>query len=176
MKIQVGPVGQIVKGNVLDVNKEPLERALKDFDHQLYLKWNPKKNNKEGCWELRRRPDAKVPHFVCVYEGNTYCTMEYHESGINHVKDFICLDYKILQWIKTHDTWSQFNYSKDSVDNTNGFIRTMQLREDAKSIENLAKIRAETKYQLMQDRNAMKSYRNLVNSGTNPAEIARHWK
>ena len=36
-------LGRLVVGSVNDCDRAGLERALRDFDKQLYLKWNPKK-------------------------------------------------------------------------------------------------------------------------------------
>lgn len=174
--ITVGPVGKLIHGDVLDVNKKALQERLQDFDHQLYLIWNADKLKGHGCWELRRRPNEKTALHVADYEGASFYELDYLESGNNHVKDFSYLNYGILEWVKTHDMWGRFNYQTGKHENTTSFINRTESAELAKMAADKAATRAQTKYEIMQDRSLIRSYRNHINSGTNPAEIARYWK
>src|ERR1044071_7768295 len=109
-KIWVAPVGKIVTGNVLDCGKQALERKLREYDNQLYVKWNPKKLKGHGCWELRRRPELKSikPGDVSVYAGNTIVFPKYHENGFDsHLKDFAFLNYSMVSWLQANDQWAK---------------------------------------------------------------------
>ena len=109
MKIWVNPTGSTIRGHVLDSALKPLEQRLKDYDPQLYIKWNPKKLHGWGCWELRRKPEQKTvrPEDVVVFQGNTFVCPKYHELNlVDHVMDIPFLNYSIVKKLEKMDTWS----------------------------------------------------------------------
>lgn len=100
-------LGRVVKGSVHDCDKKWLERQLKAYDSQLYIKWNPDKNHGRGIWEIRRRPDRKS----LVWQGSRWFKVEYVENDqIHHVMDSFVLTPRILDKIYEMDTTRHHNY------------------------------------------------------------------
>lgn len=177
----VGPVGKISQGHVMDVNKKAFERALKAYDKQLYVRWNPAKLKGHGCWEIRRAADKKTYRYsqpprrnkigqlvkdgvqgdIYELDGMIIAFPKYHENDVmNHVLDCAFLNYDALRKIKEMDTWNKEHWIHD-IDYLER--KTVQERED-KALEEL-------KYDLRYHRTAMRDYMNMVNSGVNPAEV-----
>lgn len=104
--ILVNNVSKLVSGHVLDCKKESVEAALQFYDKLLYLKWNPKKLQGNGVWELRRRPEHKAIKEVISYEGVNYAVLGYKEyDWVHHVKDFAYINYSILEWVQGADSF-----------------------------------------------------------------------
>src|SRR6185369_13350161 len=99
------PTGSLIIGNTGDCNKGFLERCLKYYDQQLYIKWNPKKRGGWGMWEVRRRPETATNVFQGKLEdGTNVYTYEYKELDlVNHVLDVPVLHYNVLGKIKSMD-------------------------------------------------------------------------
>ena len=117
-KIWVGKTGSVIKGHVLDVSLKPLERKLKDYDSQLYLRWAPKKLKGYGVWEIRRHDNNKTVVDFWEFDagksplGNsgktTIVQIDWHENNIvNHILDAPYLNYGILTKLKEMDTWNK---------------------------------------------------------------------
>ena len=81
-RFEIAPVGKISQGHVLDVAKGPFERALKDYDPLLYVRWNPKKVRGHGCWEIRRKPEMKGVREVVEFQGMSFVVIEHCELDI----------------------------------------------------------------------------------------------
>lgn len=166
--IFLGAVGKLSKGHVLDVRKAPFERALKDYDPQLYVKWNPKKLRGWGCWEIRRKPLAKRPVGIYALEGYSIIRCEYVENDVeNHVLDMAFMNYDQIRKIHSLDTW-----------NKNHWIHQIDYLENKKNKETKAKALDELKYNIKQHKSAFREFSDLVNSGVNPAEVvtATKWE
>lgn len=175
--ITVGPVGKVVEGDVLDCNKANLERALKDYDHQLYLKWNPKKIKGHGCWELRRRPSYKTIKAILELDGKSYILIDYVEHDIvHHVKDMAFLDYRILEWVKDHDLYTQTNFEVGQEHRLNNWSADLDKRGEAARAKIKQDQYKEAMYGLLQNKTAIREYKEAILSGTNPAHIAKYWK
>lgn len=165
MIIHMAPTGRLIQGDVLDCNKDKLESTLKHYDNQLYLKWNPKKRGGWGCWELRRRPETKSLQFAARVGNAVFLKLEYQEMDlIHHVADMPCLNYKILEWLKKHDTWK----SKDWAGDLEYEEAQYRERQERKERENLI-------YNMMQYRSAFREYKELILSGENPHHLAKFW-
>ena len=105
--ILMGPTGSIIKGHVLDVNKKSFTEALRAYDPLLYVKWNPRKLGRHGCWEIRRKPECTTAVDYTEYEGITIFKVDYQEYDlINHVLDCAFLNYDQLRKIKSIDTFA----------------------------------------------------------------------
>ena len=172
--VLVGPTGTVVKGHVLDVNYKAFDRALKLYDPQLYLKWNPKKCRKYGCWEIRRKPDEKTlkPADVYQFEGYTISWPKYHEmSMVNHVLDAAFLNYSILGKLKAMDMWTHKETGYKGKDLT----KTLDYKE-AKYLDKIEdQSLAELKYNLKQIRSELGGYKDFIAHGGNPALLADYW-
>lgn len=174
--IQIGPTGQTVVGDVLDVNKDTLERLCKQVDSRLYIKWNPTKNNGYGLWELRIRPTHKSIIYKVSYQGNTYCILDYKENGFeHHVKDFQYLSYSILDWLRDADQWAMSNYEPDKLLRLQRYLVKMDDAMYAKKDKAKEKAREDMMYQIKQDKGIIKAYQEALLSGINPNELAKVW-
>lgn len=162
---KVGPTGALVQGDVLDVNKHSLELKLKEFDPQLYLKWNPKKRRGMGIWELRRKPEKKTAIYVGEYSGIKLFNVDYLESDlVHHVKDLEYLDYSILNWLKKADTWTIKDYTKN-----------LEQEESDFKDKYLNRAREERLYMMKQERKALNEYKEKILSGVNPNLLGAFW-
>lgn len=161
-------LGRVVEGHVLDCNKKYLERKLVDYDSQLYLKWNPKKNEGNGLWELRRRPNSKVPVPKTEFNGHIYYELEYEENDmIHHVLDLHVLNYKVLTKLKSIDAWENRNYIADR-DNLAEAKLIEQENKYSQTVRELAK----------EHRREFRELQEHVRSGLNPFSFfnGRHKK
>lgn len=169
-RIYLGPCGNLIKGHVLDSARSPLEAKMREYDSQLYVKWNPSKLRGEGLWEVRRRPENKVPKYSVVYKGNTYTSLEYVENGlVSHLFDVPYLNYKILEKLKEIDTWNASYKVQD-------YGKDLDYKE-AKIQEKLEeKAEGERDYMIKQHKSQIKDFMEYVQSGGNPYAIADFWK
>jgi hypothetical protein len=166
--IQLGPVGKISVGHVLDVNKKAFERALKDYDPFLYVKWNPKKMKGHGCWEIRRKPEfysavdvAELPDCYVVKLGL------YENDLVHHVLDCAFLNYDQLRKIQEMDT-CRYGSAKDWQD----MLEQKTLDRQAWELSAGMKRRAEAAKEFKAQIRAMKQF---VLDGGNPHRIAALW-
>lgn len=177
--------GNLVQGHVMDVSLAPLEAALKRYDQQLYLHWNPKKLRGRGVWELRRKPEFKTIRESRVVEspkGNVFIKGDifdfgdhtivypkYHENHFeNHVKDFYRLDYRILDWVKSKDLWDYGFRGKNTM-------KEAEYRE-AKYEEKIDEdADAERQYMIKQHRTQFNDFREYILAGGDPARLMDYW-
>lgn len=167
-KVWLGPSGQLVSGHVLDVSVKPFQQALKDYDRQLYVKWNPMKLKGWGCWEIRRQPENKSVVDIAEFEpGKFILRMEYAESPmVHHILDCAFLNYDAIRKIKEMDTW---------VEGIDGWAERLEKREEAHKAKVKAKARDEMRYMGKQFKSQMQGFREHILSGGNPADIAQYW-
>lgn len=163
----MGKTGNIIQGHVLDSNKKHLERALKDYDKQLYIRWNPKKVKGFGCWEVRRKPEFKTIVDYCEFEGHTILDLDYVEvDAVHHVLDAAFLNYQIVEKIKDMDTLAS------------GHADWAAAYEHAETVrkEEFEKKRLENRsYMLKQMRKDLNWFREYVLSGNDPGLIGQFW-
>lgn len=155
--------GRVIKGSVLDCNKKFLERALQDYDKQLYLKWNAKKRSGLGVWELRRKPNTKTAVPKYELNGHIVFELEYLENDLLHcIIDVPVLNYDLLAKLKQMDTW----VNKDWVS---------QLEYDEAKSKDRAheKNREDLKYRMLQYRRALGDFKEEVRAGRSPADFLR---
>lgn len=154
--------GNTVIGSVLDCNKKYLERALQDYDKQLYLKWNPYKGSGIGMWELRRRPNEKTMVYKTHYKHrgerfNLYMA-EYVESDwINLILEAPILDYTMLTKIREMDTWGHKNWLNDAD------YAAQKQEEKRMDLE-----ATERKYAIRENKKYASDFRQYVQAGYNP--------
>lgn len=170
MRISLGPTGRIITGHVLDSSKAPLERKLREYDQQLYLRWNPRKLKGFGVWELRRRPELKTAKDFAIYNGDCYTLVDYVENDIeNHILDVPFLNYSILNKLKQMDTWT---ISRDSEK----FGKEMEYRADKFKTQEEESAKSERRYALKQQRSMVRDLMDYTLSGGDPADIAKYWQ
>lgn len=162
----LAPTGKLVRGSVADCNKAALERALKFYDSQLYLKWNPKKNGGYGVWEIRRKPDTATKVYQTTFNGQKFYTLEYVEHDlIHHVLDLPRLSYDVLGKLKSIDAWAQ----KDFISNLD-YTAARHKEQEEKSA------REELRYNIKQFKREWKDFAALVSQGVNPGQILKGFK
>jgi len=160
------PTGNLIIGNTLDCNKAVLESHLKAYDRQLYIKWNPKKREGWGMWEVRRRPDQPSKVYQGMFNGSKLYTIEYVELDIiNHVLDVPVLHENILGKIKSMDAWNTKNY----IDELDYAAAKHKETEEKKA-------REEMRYNAKQFKREWKEFASLVSQGVNPGNILKGMK
>ncbi len=176
MKIEVGPTGNLIKGDVLDVSVRGLTEALQFYDPLLYLKWEPKKRDGQGMWTLRRKPEFKVLTYHGEFEGKQLYTLEYKEMDLeNHVFNLPSLNYKLLDRVRKADVWVRADYDRSNQRKVQAWTKKLDEDEELYKTEMEQKIHKEAMYNMMQHRSALKEYKEAILSGTNPAHLARYW-
>lgn len=175
MFITLGPAGAIIRGNVLDANQKTLDDKLRDIDSQLYTAWDPTGLRGHGVWHLRRRPETKSVYDYGVYAGNTYCRMEYIENGINHIKDMAFLDYRILDWVKSADLWTNHGLSGNNPGKLEHFKNAIERAEKEHKAKKKQDSKDRLKYEIMQTRSAVTDLRNRINAGVDPNLLGKYW-
>jgi len=161
MLVHLGPTGRLAKGHVLDVAVKPFEQALKDYDKNLYIEWNPYKLKGWGCWEIRKLPVEKSVVDTVTYHGNTIVRIEYLENDVaNHVLDCAFLNYDQLRKIKEMDTWRDDHW-----------IHDIEYREQKAREERRNAVREELTYALKQHKGVFRELKERVRSGQNAAKI-----
>lgn len=157
----LSPTGKLIQFNTADCDKNALERSLKFYDRQLYLKWNPKKRSGWGMWEVRRRPNELTALYEGAVPGGELFRLEYSELDIvNHILDVPVLTYDVLGKIKSMDTWT----SKNWVATQDYEARRAKDLEDRRA-------REELKYNIKQFKREWRELAIAVQQGMNPAEI-----
>lgn len=167
MNFKVGAVGNVCKGHVLDVNVKPFERALQDYDSQLYVKWNPKKLRGWGCWEIRRRPNEKRIKDIVEFKGSSFVVVDYVENDLeNHILDLPYLNYLALLKLKSMDTWAV---------NRDTWVHELEYRERVKQQEIQDKREKDMRYAAKQIKHEIRDFKEMILSGLNPNQIADYW-
>jgi hypothetical protein len=97
-------LGLIVKGTVFDINRKSFERALKDLDPELFLVWNPYKNEGLGSWQVWIKPTSKR----VIKQTEEIYTLEYKYVPIeHHVYDLPHLSYDFIAKLREMRTTLQ---------------------------------------------------------------------
>jgi hypothetical protein len=157
------PTGSIVIGSVHDCNRAALERSLKFYDPQLYIKWNPKKRGGWGCWEIRRKPEHLTKVYQGQWNGQALYTLEYKENDlVHHVLDVPVLRYDVLGKLKSMDAWNNKNFLND----LDYEAERLKEREEAKA-------KAELRYNIKQFKREWRDFASLVREGVNPSQIIK---
>lgn len=169
MKLSTGKTGNTITGSIFDVALSPLLRQLRDYDPQLYVKWNAKKRGGIGCWEVRRKPDYKTVKETFRFQGNTFHVFEYNENNFeNHVMDVSNLDYRILPKIKRMDVWAKSYRGKNFVDDIEAAEKEFEEKEALKADD----VR---QYMIRDNRRQMNEFKEYVLSGGDPNRLADYW-
>lgn len=169
-KVWLSATGKIIQGHVLDASRAPLEEALRDYDPQLRLQWNPTKLRGWGCWEVRRRPDEKRIVEAFHFEGMDIGVLEYKELNmINHVMDVPFLNYNIIDKLKKMDSWQTSYKGKNFTNDVDYAEAKYDEKIDEKSSQEMS-------YNLKQHKKEIRYLMDYVLSGKNPARIADYWK
>lgn len=162
----LAPTGRLIVGNTMDCNKAALERALKFYDSQLYLNWNPKKRGGWGMWEVRRRPDTMSKVYHGKINGVPLYTFEYKELDIiAHVIDLPVLSYDVIGKIKAMDTWANGELKN--------FSRNLEYSEAKHREKEEKKNRDELRYNIKQHKREWREFAQLVSQGVSPSQVLK---
>lgn len=162
----MGYYGNINVGHVADCNKERLERMLKDYDNQLYIRWDAKRKNGRGCWQIRRRPNDKTQVYQGHYQGQPIFTAEYVEEDLtHHVLDVEVLSYDLVGKIKSMDAWNEKH-----------FINDLEYLEDKASNEARKKNQEDLKYHMKQYRRTWRDMKEALASGQSLGQLLKGFK
>lgn len=162
MHIKMGPTGNTIKGDVMDVDRKHFERALKFYDPRLYTVWNPRKLHGWGCWEIRMKPKEKsiVDHCTWI-DGQDVWVLDYAENNmVNHVLDCAFLNYDQIRKIKEMDTW-----------NKDHWVHDLEYREEKQREAARDKAKKELAYNIRHNKKAFKEFLELVKAGKSPHRI-----
>lgn len=155
--VTIGPTGKLVTGRVLDVAKVPFERALREIDKRLYVRWNPDKLIGNGCWEIRIKPGKKTALYQGSYQGMNFYELDYLETDtIHHVLDCAFLNFDAIRKLKEMDTT-----------NPKHFIHSLEYDEQVRVNEQTERALAERKYAIKQNKKAISDLYEMVRSGQN---------
>lgn len=168
--LMVGSTGRLVKGHVLDVARAPLEAKLRDYDPQLYLKWEPDKLRGLGCWAIWRRPNEKSVKAVFDMGEYSIAVLDYIEHGhVHHVLDAPRLNYWVLEKLKQMDTWTNNGYKGANFNRDIEYAEQQYYeREEDRAEEALA-------YSAKQNKTAFNDLKEFAASGGNPHRLADVW-
>lgn len=154
--------GNSIVGSVLDCNRKHLERAMRDLDPQLYLKWNPVKRFGLGMWEIRRLPNTKVPVFKTVWGDAKIYSLEYRERDVeNHIFDREFLTYEIITHLRKIDTW------------TTDWLKDIDYKEEKAQEALKAKEKQERREFIKDNKKEVRAYYEYVRDGFNPLYFGR---
>lgn len=186
-KFKVKNESRLIQGHVLDVARSPLLAALKSYDPQLYLKWNSKKREGMGCWELRRKPELKsalagrvvvspsrgefkIPGDIFDMGDFTLSVPKYNENHVeNHVKDFNVLSYEIVAWVAKHDLWG-YGHKGSKAMHESEYREALYLNKiDEDSY-------AEKQYMIKQNRTQFNDFRQYILAGGDPTRLVDYLK
>lgn len=170
MTITMNATGNIIKGDLMDVNPKHMERLLKDYDPQLYLKWQPKRRQGRGVWQIRRKPENYSVIAEQEEGKDVYRWLDYRELDIIHgVLDCPDLDYRVITKLKEIDTWQQSYKGQSWGDNLE--------YNEYKAREKGLKEAEEHRRRVIKDNLTMISdLRSAIASGVNPNLIGKYWK
>jgi hypothetical protein len=164
-KIFVGPVGPIVKGNVLDVAVKPFVEALKEIDRLLYVVWNPNKLGRHGCWEIRRANAEMGIVESVTYKNITITRLEHTENDVvNHVLDCAFLNYDQIRKIKSMDTWDKKHWIND-----------IEYLEQKGKEKRLASAREAMRLAAKDNKTQIRKFKEMVLAGENPHRVLEKW-
>jgi hypothetical protein len=159
-------LGRLVTGHSNDCNRKTIERQLQDHDKQLYLKWNAKKRNGLGVWEVRRLPNEKEFVFKTEFGSTKIYELEYRELDlVHHVLDVPVLSYELLGRIKRMDAWANKNYLNDMEYTANV--------EQAKVLKNA---KDELTYEVKQNKRVWRDFASFVSQGGNPGQVLNKFR
>jgi len=169
MKIEMAPAGRLVEGHVLDCNRKTFEKALRAYDPMLYVKWNPKKLGKHGCWEIRRRPEFNSALDIAeLGDINIVKVGPYEIDLVHHVLDCAFLNYDQLRKIQEMDT-KQYGDAKQWQDTIERKSRDRQELEKSKGMQR----RREA---IRTFRKQINAFREYILNGGNPHMIGAFWE
>lgn len=167
-KVWLAPTGRLSTGHVLDVARAPFERALRDLDALLYVRWNPKKLKGWGAWEIRRAPAEKSVVEMATYKGQTIVRLEYLENDmVHHVLDCAFLNYDQIRKLKEMDTYA---YGSASA-----WQDALESRARDRKAEQALKAKDQLKHLAKEFKSEIRDFKEYVNSGNNPHRIAEYW-
>ncbi len=170
-----GPSGNTIRGHVLDCNKKHFEAALQAYDPLLYVKWNPNKLQRWGCWEIRRKPEFLTCIDIVEYQGKIIqVTGPYENDLVHHVLDCAFLNYDQLRKLKEMDT---FQYGG------NGTVEAARKWREERERRHQYQKELAKEHGLRRRKEAMRTFKKeiqafkeYVKEGKNPHLLGQYWE
>lgn len=151
-------LGKSVQGHVLDVNRKHFNRALSNFDSNLYTKWNPNKNKGNGLWEIRMKPLRSITIYEGEFQGAKLFRVEPVEHPvINHILDVPFLNYSVISRLREMDAWE----NKTMIEDGDALAEKFRNQERARNKEEL-------RYQIRHHKKYFETLQDEMRSGRNP--------
>lgn len=118
-----GP-GFVVRGSLHDCSRVYFERLLKTYFRELYVGWNPFKNNGNGTWEVWQRPLTKTAVIQAECRDYTIWELRDRPTEVNyavydmeyHVYDLPYLTPTFIDKLREMDTWENKRFFEDADD------------------------------------------------------------
>lgn len=152
-----GP-GHMVKGSLFDCSRNLFERLLKTYFSQLYVGWNPFKNEGQGCWEVWQKPSFKTATKRVESKDYTIFTLDYQPNDFeHHVYDLPYLTPKFIDRLREMDMWENKNFAKNL---------DYQLEEDQQDLDR--KEQEDIKYAVRHHKDLFRQLKALAQDGYNP--------
>lgn len=155
--------GWVSKGSVFDCNRHSFQRSLEAYDNQLYVGWNPMKNDGRGCWEIWRRPNLKTPILAYHDEitGLKIYRTEYRPNDFEHwVADLDFLNRDFIKRLKEMDAWE----NKQLISKHDDDYEESLTQNEEKEAEHL-------KYVVRHNKSAFKDLLEYTQQGFNPLDF-----
>lgn len=159
--MQINNVGNTVEGHVLDINKTYFKQKLRQFDPRLYLKWNPKKRQGHGMWELRIKPLKKTAVYVGSMEGYSFIKLEDVENDLtHHILDLPTLDMRVFTRLREMDAWTNKTMLEDA-----DYLAEQMLIKQELEIDDMRR------RMIKENKRYFSDMYEAVRSGVNPASL-----
>ena len=156
-------VGNTVVGSIYDCSRKQFERALTTYWSNLYVGWNPFKNEGKGCWEVWAKPTKKtaILQYHNKITGIKVFTTEYRPNDYEHwVADLPYLTYNFIKKLREMDSWEN-RYQIQQHDDQH---MLEQIKAKEKEEEHI-------KYVVRHNKQAFKDLLEYTQQGYNPTQF-----
>lgn len=158
-------------GSIFDCNRSSFERVLRDYSSDLYVGWNPLKNNGLGCWEIWHRPSRKTAVEIIGASGfneprieqgkilqDNLHVLEYRPNDFeHHVYDLPFLTYSFVNRLREMDMWETKQFAKKADE---------KLDDDQDKLDKVEE--DNIKYVAKHNKDLFKKMHEAVKGGINP--------
>lgn len=152
-----GP-GHVVKGSIFDCNRATFERAIKAYASNLFVGWNPYKNQEQGCWEVWAMPSKKTPIYQGSIDGHPFYSLETVPNDFeHHVYDLQYLTLDFVGKLREMDMWANRHY----LDQMDQYIDDYEQELDEK-------LAADIKYTVKHNKSVFRKLKQFALDGLNP--------
>lgn len=165
--IDVGPTGKLIKGSLFDANVYRVKRALRDWDKQIHLEWNPRLRDGYGGWEIHWVPEMELPQYQGKLDGEPlYAWRKIRPSKNTVIKfDIPYLHDNLVGELQKRDLWQFKAGNKQVADGLEKFQDDLQTQREQEAEYKSAQARKEY---MRENKAIIKDYYEYCRSGYNP--------